>query len=233
MPKLSCAFSQSDFRLRHYPSSGIQGLCLALCAQWCRYINQDAKDSWSNPLMPAEVRLQKFQNDCKKIKLVQEKSLELLSSLSKKFGHLEDVINTFHIMKQSGFLESERQVTQPILSANQDYLNFGDEIPQKMIGYFGNQVGNIHPISTIDELVPHLNPKTCHILILQTNIPSQPKGQHALAIYVSSGLLNYDYHIFDPNTGELKATGVDDLKFIFRNIEKTYFPTSLRYCLVK
>ncbi|TQV77196.1 hypothetical protein FLL45_04410 [Aliikangiella marina] len=202
----SCSqkFVQKDYRTAvGLVGGGLEGLCVTLCAKWCHLILSDTLDTWSNPTTSAPMRFQNFYSPALIDALGKEQRVSnaRLNRMKEATDGLEKMLMVAKIMGQQG-LGQERQ---PLIDAVSDTVpeleHRGDNIPRQILSRFGcTNVGAPAQVGW-GNLANSLNEKHCYAIVFQTQ-----NGQHAIAAYVSGGVFNHDYHIFDPNFGEFKAT---------------------------
>src|SRR5690606_4903602 len=94
-------------------------------------------------------------------------------------------------------------------------------IPQQVLSKFG--CTNVSQSTTVTwgNLATGFEAKRCYAITFITQSGSST-GQHAIGVYMSDGFFNYDYHIFDPNFGEYKATDAASAQRLLGQLATAY-----------
>lgn len=196
------------------------GLCITLCAKWCHMILSDKMDGWANPTTPASERFRYFYSPIVYEAIAKEQGVcnARLKRLRANKKGMVKIINIANIMGAQG-LYIEREPLFATLKDSAPKLNATlSRIPRQILSRFGcKKVG--HPVEiNWGGLAKSFEAKKCYAIIF--NVLNQ--SQHAISVYVSSGVINKDYHFFEPNGGEYKADCVEAAQKFLNNLAVAY-----------
>lgn len=218
----SYLFQQRDYRLK-LGIHDLTGLCVSLVGKWCNLILSDSKDKWSNPNSSSEKRFGNFFQKDTYQTIAQEQRISnaRLARMKTATQGLEMMIEVAKIMKGRVNVIARQQLVDTAIETNAELQVRGDTIPQQVLSKFGCTNVSQPTTAAWRNLATGFEAKHCYAIIFVTQ-EGQTTGQHAIGIYMSDGLFNYDYHIFDPNFGEYKATDTASPQRFLDRLYTTY-----------
>ncbi|KKA09515.1 hypothetical protein VP02_03075 [Pseudomonas ogarae] len=218
----SYLFKQRDYRLK-LGIHDLEGLCVSLVGKWCQLMLSDSKDKWSNPNSSAEKRFGNFfQKDTyQTIAQEQRVSFARLTRMGTATQGLEMMVEVAKIMRERVDVMERQPLIDAAIETDAELKVRGDTIPRQVLSKFG--CSNVSQPTTViwSNLATGFETKHCYAIIFVTQ-SGQSKGQHAIGVYMSGGFFNYDYHIFDPNCGEYKATDAASAQRFLDRLSTTY-----------